>query len=170
MYSHQVQPLGATGADRYQVYTNEDVPFLGCQCQILSMYNSSTNLLSILPREDVRGVAGVALATPFFQDLFYMPSRLLAIWSSGHPVIWTSGHLVFWPSGLLAIRSSDHLVIPPSGHLVIQTSGHLIIRSSDHPVIRPSGYLGHPDFWPSDHPVIRPSGHPTIRSSDHPVI
>ena len=27
------------------------------------------------------GVAGVALATPFFQDLFYMPSRLLAIWS-----------------------------------------------------------------------------------------
>ena len=38
-------------------------------------------------REDVRGVAGVAFATPFFQDLFYMPSRLLAIWSSGHPAI-----------------------------------------------------------------------------------
>ena len=27
-------------------------------------------------REDVRGVVGIALATPFFQDLFYMPSRL----------------------------------------------------------------------------------------------
>ena len=38
-----------------------------------------------ITREDVRGVAGVAFATPFFQDLFYMPSRLLAIWSSGHP-------------------------------------------------------------------------------------
>ena len=48
-------------------------------------------------REDDRGVAGVALATPFFQDLFYMPSRLLTIWSSGHPVIRTSGHPVFWP-------------------------------------------------------------------------
>ena len=51
-------------------------------------------------REDVRGVAGVALATPFFQDLFYMPSRLLAIWSSA---IWSSGHPDFWPSGLPAI-------------------------------------------------------------------
>ena len=36
-------------------------------------------------REDVRGVAGVALATPFFQDLFYMPSRLLAILTPGYP-------------------------------------------------------------------------------------
>ena len=41
-----------------------------------------------LLREDVRGVAGVELATPFFQDLFYTPSKLLAIWSSaGHPTI-----------------------------------------------------------------------------------
>ena len=70
-------------------------------------------------REDVRGVAGVAFATPFFQDLFYMPFRLLAIWSSGHPVIQTSGHPVFWPS--------DHLVIRPSGHLVIWSSRLLAI-------------------------------------------
>ena len=74
-----------------------------------------------------------------------MPSRLLAIWSSGHPVIWTSGHPVFWPSGHLIIRPSDHLVIWPYGHLVIQTSGHLIIRPFRHPTIRSSGHLV---FWP----------------------
>ena len=51
-------------------------------------------------REDVRGVAGVALATSFFQGLFYMPSRLLSIWSSA---IWSSGHPV--------IRTSDHPAI-----------------------------------------------------------
>ena len=78
-------------------------------------------------REDIRGVAGVALATPFFQDLFYMPYGLLAIRSSGHPD--------FWPSGLLAIRPSGHLVIRPSGHLVIWSSGLLAIRPSDHPAI-----------------------------------
>ena len=54
-------------------------------------------------RVGVRGVAGVALATPFVQDLFYMPSKLLAIWSSGH--------LDFRPSSLLAIRPSDHPAI-----------------------------------------------------------
>ena len=70
-------------------------------------------------REDDRGVAGVALATPFFQDLFYMPSRLLTIWSSGHPVIRTSGHPVFWPSG--------HLVIRPSGHPAFWSSRLLAI-------------------------------------------
>ena len=38
-----------------------------------------------LVREDVRGVAGVALATPFFQDLSYKPSGLLATLTSGYP-------------------------------------------------------------------------------------
>ena len=104
--------------------------------------------------EDVRGVAGVALATPFFQDLFYMPSRLLVIWSSGHPVIRTSGHLVFWPSGHLIIRPSDHLVIRPSGHLVIWSSRLLAIWSSDDLVIRSSN---HTDFWSSGHLVFWPS-------------
>ena len=93
-------------------------------------------------REDVRGVAGVALATPFFQDLFYMPSRLLAIWSSGHPVIRTSGHPAIWSSG----------------HLTIWSSGLLVIWLS-----------GHPDFWPSDHQAIRPSSHLTIWSSNYSV-
>ena len=45
--------------------------------------NTSSIMTSF--REDVRGVAGVALATPFFQDLFYMPSRLLAILTPGYP-------------------------------------------------------------------------------------
>ena len=164
MYSHQVQPLGATGADRYQVYTNEDVLFLGCQCQILSMYNSSTNLLSILPREDVRGVAGVALATPFFQDLFYMPSRLLAIWSSA---IWSSGHPVIQTSGHLIIQPSDRLVIWPSGHPDFWPSDHQVIRPSDHLVIRPSGHL---TILPSGYLVIQTSGHLIIWLSDHLVI
>ena len=87
-------------------------------------------------REDVKGVAGVALATPFFPDLFYMPSRLLAI---VHPTIWSSGLLVIW--------SSDHPVIQPSGHPTIRLSGH--------PDFWPSG---HPTIWSSKHPVIRPSG------------
>ena len=89
-------------------------------------------------REDVRGVAGVALATPFFPDLFYMPSRLLAIRSSGilairssgHPAILSSGHLTIWSSGLLVIWSSRLLAIWSSDHLVIQTSGHPTIWSS----------------------------------------
>ena len=90
-------------------------------------------------REDVRGVGGIALATPFFQDLFYMPSRLLAIWSSGHPVIRTSGHPTIW--------SSDHSVIP-----TIRPSDYLVIQTSDHQVIQPSGTSrssDHPVFWPS---------------------
>ena len=121
-------------------------------------------------REDVRGVADVAMATPFFQDLFYMPSRLLAIsgypdswlsrlltiWSSGHPAFWSSFHLEFWPSGLLAIRPSDHLAIHPSGHPAFWSSGYLVIQTSSHLVIQPSG-----------HPVIWLSGHPTMRSSGH---
>ena len=40
-------------------------------------------------REDVRGVAGIALATPFFT---YMHSHL---------EVWTSAHLDFWQFGLL---------------------------------------------------------------------
>ena len=48
--------------------------------------------VAVVCREDVRGVAGVALATPFFQDLFYMPYGLLAIRSSGLLAIWSSGH------------------------------------------------------------------------------
>ena len=59
--------------------------------------SSSTNAITItssivLLREHVRGVAGVALATPFFQDLFYMAYGLLAIPSSGLLAIWSSGH------------------------------------------------------------------------------
>ena len=110
-------------------------------------------------REDVKGVAGVALATPFFPDLFYMPSRRLAIRSSGHRpsnylVIRPSGYLVIRPSGHPTIRSSDHSVIWSSRLLAIWSSDHLVILPSGHPTIRLSG---HPDFWPSDHPVIRPS-------------
>ena len=45
--------------------------------------NASSIMTSF--REDVRGVAGVALATPFFQELFYMPSTLLAILTPGYP-------------------------------------------------------------------------------------
>ena len=125
-------------------------------------------------REDVRGGAGVALATPFFQDLFNIPSglsailtssypdswlsRLLTIWSSLHPAFWSSSHPDFWPSVLLAIWSSGQLTIWLSGHLdfwpsfcasdhlTIWSSGLLIIRSFDCPVIWLSG---HPNFWPS---------------------
>ena len=104
-----------------------------------------------LYREDVRGVAGVALAIPFFQDLFYMPSRLLAIWSSGHLVIRTSGHPVFWPSDHPAFWLSGYPDFWPSDHLVIWLSGHLIIRSSGHLVFCPEAskmfLLGY--FWPT---------------------
>ena len=93
-----------------------------------------------------------------------MPSRLLAIWSSGHPVIRTSGHpaiwsfchLTIWSSRLLVIWSSRLLAIWSSGHPVIQPSGHLTVRSSDHPVIWSSRVLA---IWSSDHPVTWPSGH-----------
>ena len=41
-------------------------------------YYLTMAITSVILREDVRGtvrgVAGVALATPFFQDLFYLPS------------------------------------------------------------------------------------------------
>ena len=118
--------------------------------------NTSSIMTSF--REDVRGVAGVALATPFFQDLFYMPSRLLAILTPGYPD--------FWPYDLLAIR--------PSGHPVMQTSGHPVFWPSGHPAFWSSRLLaiwssGHPTIRSSGHPVIRPSGHPTIRSSGHLV-
>ena len=83
-------------------------------------------------REDVRGVAGVALATPFFQELFYMPSRLLAILTPGHPDFLPSGLLVIWPSGHPDFWPSDHLVIRPSGLLAIQSSGLLAIPTSGH--------------------------------------
>ena len=120
--------------------------------------NTSSIMTSF--REDVRGVAGVALATPFFQDLFYMPSRLLAIltpgypdfWPydllairpSGHPVMQTSGHPVFWPSGHPAFWSSRLLAIWSSDHLVIQLSGYPVIRPSCLLVIQPSGLLAIP--------------------------
>ena len=67
-------------------------------------------------REDVRGVAAVALATPFFQDLFYMPSRLLAILTSGYPDSWLSRLLAIRPSGNPVIRTFGHLVFWPSDH------------------------------------------------------
>ena len=88
--------------------------------------------IATVNREDVRGVAGVALATPFFQDLFYMPSRLLAIWSSGHPVIRTSGHPIFWPSGHPAFWSSGHPDFWPFDYPTIWLSGHPTIRTSGH--------------------------------------
>ena len=67
----------------------------------------------LLLREDVRGVA-----TPFFQDWFYIPSGLLAIRISGYPV--------FRPSGHLPIRPSGHPVIWSSRLLTIQTSSHQV--------------------------------------------
>ena len=100
------------------------------------------------------------MATPFFQDLFYIPSghlailtssypdswlsRLLTIWSSGHPAFWSSSHPDYWPSGLLAIWSSSLGVIQTSGHLIMRPSGHPFIWLSSHPVIRPSGLLAIP--------------------------
>ena len=122
--------------------------------------------LTVCYREDIKGVASVALAAPFFQNLFYITSGHLAM-PSGYPdswlsrllTLWSSDPMVFWPSGLLVIQSF--------GLLAIRSSGQLIIRPSDHLVIQPSGHL---DFWPSDHPTICWSVHPTIRSSGHPVI
>ena len=119
--------------------------------------------ISFTIREDVRGVVCVALTTPIFQDLFYIPSELLAIQTSDHMMaFWSSSHTAFWPSRLLTIRPSDHPTTCSSSYLVIQTSdnpdlwpsGLLAIRPSDHPVIQPSGLLaiqssGHPNFWPS---------------------
>ena len=94
----------------------------------------------------VRGVAGIALATPFFQDFFYMPSGLLTILTSGYPdfwlsrllTIWSSGHPAFWSSSLLAIWSSGHSVFWPSGHLTIWSSSLLVIWLSRLLIIRSS--------------------------------
>ena len=85
--------LGITSAKIFQNNLNADVD--DGKTIALPMALSFVNCCSntwLTVREDVRGVAGVALATPFFQDLFYIPSKLLAIWSSGHPVFWPSDH------------------------------------------------------------------------------
>ena len=119
--------------------------------------------ISFTIREDVRGVVCVALTTPIFQDLFYIPSELLAIQTSDHMAFWSSSHTAFWPSRLLTIRPSDHPTTCSSGYLVIQTSdnpdlwpsGLLAIRPSDYPVIRS---FSHPVFWPSSHRAIPTSG------------
>ena len=62
-------------------------------------------------REDVRGVAGIALATPFFT---YMHSHL---------EVWTSAHLDFWPFG---IRTSGLLIFRPTGPPDFWPSGFLV--------------------------------------------
>ena len=81
-------------------------------------------------REDVRGVAGIALATPFFT---YMHSHL-EVWTSAHLDFWpfgiqTSGLLIYWPSRLLAFRISGlrTSVLLVFGLLVLDilTSDHL---------------------------------------------
>ena len=55
-----------------------------CHCGIPHYENYTARIYK--GREEVRdGAGGVALATPFFQDLFYMLSRLLAILTPGYP-------------------------------------------------------------------------------------
>ena len=61
-----------------------------CHCGIPHYENYTARIYK--GREEVRDGAGVALATPFFQDLSIC-------------------HLDFWPYGLLAIRSSGLLAI-----------------------------------------------------------
>ena len=101
-----------------------------CTLWIMNDMQTKVQYLLHICREDVRGVAGVALATPLFACsptgyLDFWPFgllafgllafRLLAIWTSGLPDIWTYclqtsglpdfrtlGHLSFWPSGLLS--------------------------------------------------------------------
>ena len=73
-------------------------------------------------REDVRGIASVALATQFFRICFICH---LDFWPSGHPDFWPSDLTVIRPSGYPTIRSSDHPVIRPSGLLVFWSSGLL---------------------------------------------
>ena len=72
-------------------------------------------------REDVRGIASVALATQFFRICFIF-----------HLDFWPSGHPDFWPSDLtvMTIRLSDHLVIRPSGHPTIRSFGLLVFWPS----------------------------------------
>ena len=72
-------------------------------------------------REDVRGVAGIALATPFFTYMYshldecstgyldFLLFGLLVFRTSGLPDFWISGLPDFWPSGLLVFQTSDHL-------------------------------------------------------------
>ena len=158
--------------------------YLSCYCTYIQIslrhwgliwyvsYNESLN--NVILCQKVRGITGVAEATPIFRDLFYIPyinhvtikiSGFLtncpfghldfwhpsvhpAIWTSGHHlaiVIKTSDHPAIWPSERLAIRTSGHLDIWLSRHLAIQTSGHPDIQTSGHLAIRTSGHLA---FYP----------------------
>ena len=140
--------------------------YLSCYCTYIQIslrhwgliwyvsYNESLN--NVILCQKVRGITGVAEATPIFRDLFYIPyinhvtikiSGFLTncpfghldFWHpSVHPAIWTSGHPAIWPSERLAIRTS--------GHLDIWLSRHLAIRISKHPDIWPSRLLA---IWPS---------------------
>ena len=114
-----------------------------CKLSILSDRRRSQVTCLLAWREDITGVAGVALATLFYICVYisdhidslldnlpkYLLSGLLAIRPSGHPAI--------WPSGLLTIQFLDiwtsdlrtGLLI--FGLLDIWTSGHLDFWSLD---------------------------------------
>ena len=104
-------------------------------------YNGSLN--NVILCQKVRGITGVAEATPIFRDLFYIPYiNHVTIKISGFLTNCPFGHLDFWhPSVHPAILdfwpsfSHSHRDIWLSGHLAIWTSSHT-------------------DFWPSGHLTI----------------
>ena len=117
--------------------------YLSCYCTYIQIslrhwgliwyvsYNGSLN--NVILCQKVRGITGVAEATPIFRDLFYIPYINHV---TTYQDIWLSDQLSFWPSGLLtSICTSSHLDFWPSGHLAIWMSSH-------------------PDFWPSGHLTI----------------
>ena len=135
-----------------------------CKLSILSDRRRSQVTCLLAWREDITGVAGVALATLFYICVYisdhidslldnlpkYLLSGLLAIRPSGHPAIWPSGLLTIQ---FLDIRTSDlrtGLLI--FGLLDIWTSG-----------LWTSGILdfwsfGLPDFWTFGLMALRTSG------------
>ena len=84
-----------TLVDRKQLFLNiilDKVHLCNHDSDFFPWQNYSLLQVTTYPREDARGVASETLATPFFQDLFHIPSGLLAIRTSGHPVFWPSDH------------------------------------------------------------------------------
>ena len=126
------------------------ISFMKYRYQVPTYLQYSISILGILQqsREDVRGVAGVVLATPFFLHMCIYKTVSLVIQmsvlqASGHQYsglldFWTSGLLDFWPSRLLVFQTSVLLVF---GLLTIWTSSLL-------------------DFWPSSLPDFWSSGIP----------
>ena len=126
-----------------------------CKLSILSDRWRSQVTCLLAWREDITGVAGVALATLFYICV-YISDHIDSLLDN-LPKYWLSGLLAIWPSGLLAIQFLD---IRTSG----LRTGLLTIQTSS---LRTSGLWtsGLPDFWSFGLPDFWTFGLMALRTS-----